>query len=252
MTREAIELCVDIDVRERAPENASYTAFVDVSGGINDAFALAIGHCPDDRNTVLDCIDVATPQVGVPLIPAAVMERFARTLARYGCFTVYGDDYGKQWVVEAFNAYGISYEPPRRKDAEAKMSASELYLEAVPLINSRSVRLLDHPGLIDQLCQLERNIVASGRERVTHPDRGHDDIANAACGALVMARQRGVGVPIHRLQSYGIGVHDPLATAEENALAQAIAESRAGRFTGPGHAPTWHGDQNTSEAYGGD
>ena len=65
---------------------------------------------------------MATPQLGVPLIPAAVVERFARTLARYGCFTVYGDDYGKQWVVEAFNAHGITYEPPRRKDAEAKMS----------------------------------------------------------------------------------------------------------------------------------
>ena len=44
LTREAIELCVDIDVRERAPESASYTAFVDVSGGINDAMALAISH----------------------------------------------------------------------------------------------------------------------------------------------------------------------------------------------------------------
>ena len=44
-----------------------------------------------------------------------------------------------------------------------------------------------------------------------------------------------------------------LATAEENALAQAIAESRAGRFTGPGHAPTWHGDeQYTCQAYGRD
>ncbi len=181
------------------------------------------------------------------------MERFARTLARYGVFTVFGDDYGKQWVVEAFRAYGISYEPPRRKDAEAKMAASELYLEAVPMINSRSVRLLDHAVLIDQLCQLERSIIASGRERVTHPDRGHDDIANAACGALVMARQRGVGVPTQRLQSHGIYAHDPLATAEENALAQAIAESRAGRFTGPGHAPTWHGDEkNTRQAYGAD
>ena len=113
----------------------------------------------------------------------------------------------------------------------------------MPLINSRSVRLLDHAGLIDQLCQLERNIVASGRERVTHPDRGHDDVANAACGGLVMALQRGAVMPAHRMQAYAIGTsYDPLATPEENLVALAREEQRSGYFTGPGWAPTWVGD----------
>ena len=250
LSRDAVEWCVDVDVHERVPERASYTAYVDMSGGMSDAMALAISHTPDDRNAVLDCLDVVTPQPGKPLIPAAVVERFATTLARYQVFTVYGDDYGKQWVVEAFNARGISYEPPRRKNAEAKMTASELYLEAVPLINSRSVRLLDHATLIDQLCQLERNIIASGRERVTHPERGHDDAANACCGSLVMALQRGAVLPSHRLQAYTIDAHDPLASAEQNQAMQARAEARAGGyFTGPGRAPVWHDADDGQQAY---
>ena len=90
---------------------------------------------------------------------------------------------------------------------------------------------------------MERKIAASGHERVTHPDRGHDDIANAVCGVLVMARQRGVAMPVHRLQAYAIGgSYEPMATPEENALALAREERRyAGRgyFTGPGWAPKW-------------
>ena len=239
LSREAVEWCVDVGVRARAPEYASYTAFADVSGGINDAMALSIAHAPDERNAVLDCIDVVTPQPGKPLSPAAVLEQFARTLARYGVFTVYGDDYGKQWVVEGFAARGITYLPPRRKNAEAKMTASEIYLEGVPLINSRSVRLLDHAGLIDQLCQLERSIVASGRERVTHPVRGHDDVANAACGALVIAMRQGFLMPMGRLQSYAIDHYDPLASADQN---RAVMRSeRRGYFSGPAWALTWHG-----------
>jgi hypothetical protein len=66
-----------------------------------------------------------------------------------------------------------------------------------------------------------------------------DHIASAG---LKVGRNDPVVTPVHRLHS------DPLATAEENALAQAIAESRAGHFTGPGWAPIWHGDeQNTSQ-----
>jgi hypothetical protein len=47
-------------------------------------------------------------------------------------------------------------------------------------------------------------------------------------------------MPAYRLPSHAINVHDPLATPEENAIAQARAEARSGYFTGPGWAPTWH------------
>jgi hypothetical protein len=68
-------------------------------------------------------------------------------------------------------------------------------------------------------------------------------------GALLAAQEQGAVIPVHRLQSHAIGAnHNLLATPEENAIAAAQEEARAGFFTGP----VWHGDEQTQQAYGGD
>ncbi len=98
------------------------------------------------------------------------------------------------------------------------------------MVNSRQAVLLNNARLERQLCLLERSTGgASGRERVDHPRGSHDDLANAAAGALVMARQRGVLQPAHRLLSYAIGAsHSSLASPAENAIALRREEARAG------------------------
>ena len=83
LSRDAVEWCVDVGVNERAPGACQFYGVVRFTGGMSDAMALAISHTPDGRNVVLDCLEVVTPQLGKPLIPAAVVERFAKTLARY-------------------------------------------------------------------------------------------------------------------------------------------------------------------------
>jgi hypothetical protein len=55
------------------------------------------------------------------------------------------------------------------------------------LINSRAVRLLDHEKLTRQLVSRERSSKAGGRDKIDHPRNCHDDVANAAAGALVHA-----------------------------------------------------------------
>ena len=45
--------------------------------------------------------------------------------------------------------------------------------------------LLDHPRLVSQLCGLERRTARSGKDSIDHAPGGHDDVANAAAGALV-------------------------------------------------------------------
>ena len=62
-----------------------------------------------------------------------------------------------------------------------------LYANALPLLNSRRVELLDHPRLQAQLLGLERRTARGGRDSIDHAGGGHDDLANAACGALVAA-----------------------------------------------------------------
>ena len=241
---EAIRDCMD-DARERAPrQEITYTAFCDPSGGAGDAMTLAIAHATG-KQVWLDCL----AEVEGRFVPAAVVARFAETLRRYGCYTLYGDAYGKEWVATAFREHGVEYRSPTRDGSEAKLSKSELYLELLPMINSRQAVLLNNARLERQLCLLERSAMgASGRERVDHPRGSHDDLANAAAGVLIMARQRGDLAPFHRLPAYGVGKsYDVLADAAENQRALAREEARLGRFSGPGHAPTFHGDDDRQQ-----
>jgi hypothetical protein len=57
---------------------------------------------------------------------------------------------------------------------------------------SGRARLLDNATLRGQLASLERRVTAASREIVSHPQiaSAHDDLATAACGALVAAGDR--------------------------------------------------------------
>jgi hypothetical protein len=56
---------------------------------------------------------------------------------------------------------------------------------------SRQCRLLDNPKLVSQLCSLERRAGRSGKDNIDHPSGSgnHDDLANSAAGAIVLAMQ---------------------------------------------------------------
>jgi hypothetical protein len=82
--------------------------------------------------------------------------------------------------------HGIRYEP-------SDMVKNEIYLSFVPLLNSSRVELLDHPKLVSQLCGLERRTARGGRDSIDHPPNAHDDVANAAAGACLLAV--GFGAP---------------------------------------------------------
>ena len=56
------------------------------------------------------------------------------------------------------------------------------------MITSGQVELLDLPRLLKQLGSLERRKGRHDRDIVDAPPRHHEDLANSACGALVLAR----------------------------------------------------------------
>jgi hypothetical protein len=61
ISREAIEACVSLGVRERLPVSGiSYSAFVDPSGGSADSMTMAIGHKQDDV-AILDAVREVRP-----------------------------------------------------------------------------------------------------------------------------------------------------------------------------------------------
>ena len=73
-------------------------------------------------------------------------------------------------------------------------SASDYYLELLPILNSGRAELLDHPRLLSQLTSLERSAARSGRENISHPPNSHDDVANCVAIAMVTA----LAMPLYR------------------------------------------------------
>jgi hypothetical protein len=181
---EAVRACITSGVRERPPNRQfRYYGFVDPSGGSSDAMTLAIAHregTGESGTAVLGCLREIRP----PFSPEAAVSEFAETLKRYRCSRVVGDRYAGEWPREAFRKVGIHY-------MTCEQTRSELYLDWLPMLNSRGCDLLDSDRLVAQLASLERKTSRGGRDAVDHPRGLHDDVANAACGALVGAPKNG-------------------------------------------------------------
>jgi len=171
----AVEQCVVQNRKVLSPvPETKYYAFVDMSGGGADDATLAIAHM-DGGRAVLDLILDQGPRTGGIFDPQRTAEKFAKVLDLYGCSRVTGDRYAGQWPVQAFNKAGISYEVSTR-------NRSEIYACLEPLINGYQVALLDHPTMFAQIIGLIRK-----GEKIDHATGEHDDLANAAAGALVQA-----------------------------------------------------------------
>jgi len=151
-------------------------AFVDPSGGRADSFTLAIAHLEESGRVVLDRLEERKP----PLAPQDVAREYAEIMKLYGCYTCQGDRYAGEWVVKAFADNDISYQ-------SSPLTKSEIYLEFLPILTQRRIDLLDNKTLFAELRGLERKTRSGGRDSVDHYQGGHDDSANAAAGAAVMA-----------------------------------------------------------------
>jgi hypothetical protein len=182
VSREAVRAVV-IPGRFELPfcRELAYQAFVDPSGGARDSMTLAVAHRdPKTSKLVLDCIREARP----PFNPSSVVHDFITVLHAYRITSVVGDRYSGEWVREAFRTIGgVSYRVSER-------TKSEIYGEVLPLINGAQVELLDHKRMVAQLCALERRTARGGKDSIAEPPgpNSHDDVINAAAGAVVTAR----------------------------------------------------------------
>lgn len=164
-----------------------YVAFVDVSGGIKDSFALAIAHREEDR-VILDCVR----EWRAPFNPSVPVKESAALLETYGVTYVTGDRYAGAWPHERYADHGIGYEVSER-------DKSDLYRDLLPLINTREAELLENQRLTQQLLGLDRRTAQRGRDTIAFMRRhsrsedghssAHDDVANAVAGALVLAAE---------------------------------------------------------------
>lgn len=178
LSREVIDAATIRGRHELPPlPDISYQAFVDPSGGASDSFTLAIAH-GDNGRAVLDVVRETKP----PFSPESVITDYAALLKLYRINVVTGDRYAGEFPREQLRKHGVDYEP----SAKAK---SDIYRDLLPLLNSGRVDLLDVTRLLSQLANLERRTARGGRDSIDHGPKAHDDVANAAAGALLLATQ---------------------------------------------------------------
>jgi len=176
IAREVVDACVPHQRFELSPvDGIDYVGFTDPSGGSQDSMTLAIAHQENER-MILDVIRECHP----PFSPEQVVREFCQILTQYRVHVIVGDRYGAHWVQEQFEKHGVTYTPSEK-------TKSDLYRELLPMLNSKTVELLDHRRLITQLCGLERRTARGGRDSIDHSAGTHDDVINAVAGALVIA-----------------------------------------------------------------
>jgi hypothetical protein len=206
-----LDACV-ADRGELLPAAAlQYFAFVDPSGGKEDAFTMAIAH-HDGKRVVIDAVR-AWP---APFNPTGVVAEAAVFGKSYRCLRVVGDRYGGEWPAEAFRIHGIEY-------TVSDLDRSALYLELLPLVNSGTIELPDDAKLLRELRGLERRRGSSGRDRVDHRPREHDDRANAVAGVAHLV----VAVPEEKPRA-GFGWRRP--EAEEIAGMKGLSQAEKSEF----------------------
>jgi hypothetical protein len=197
---ETLTRLVPSGLRERGPLSVHrYAAFCDPAGGSGaDSMTLAIAHFDPDRDTaILDLVAERRP----PFSPETVAEDFAALIKRYHLRTVTGDRYAGDWPRDAFRKHSLTYRTEWRDPKEPgkllSLTKNDIYRELLPLLNGRRVELLDEPRLLRQLASLERRTGSSGRDVIDHGPGQHDDLANSAAGALLLAaRGRSFARPI--------------------------------------------------------
>jgi hypothetical protein len=173
---ELIESAVDVGVFVRPPKpGVQYRAFVDAASGVGqDSFAIGIAH-KNGNEAVLDLAHEIKP----PFSPDRALAECAALMKTYNLRACTSDKYSLGFTNEGFAKQGIAYTYSER-------DRSQIYVECLPLFTSGRARIVDNKKLVAQFSTLERRTSSVGRDRVDHGRDGHDDLANAAAGALVL------------------------------------------------------------------
>jgi hypothetical protein len=178
LPRSLVESAVEkgMSVRRRLP-GVQYLAFIDCASGTGtDSFAMAVGHRSRDSDRDIVVID-AVWETRPPFPAVDVVKGYADALKQWGISSVMGDDYSGGILPSMFAKHGIAY-------FSCPLTASQLYLHALPAWTSRMVVMCDASRAVDQLVNLRRKVGQAGQESVVHLGNSHDDIANAISGLI--------------------------------------------------------------------
>ena len=115
---------------------------------------------------------------------------------------------GETEILDVVRERKPPFSPEAVTEEFAKLMKSEIYVDLLPLLNSRAIDLLENERLLHQLVSLERRTSRSGKDSIDHAPKAHDDLANAAAGALVTAyKEPGFSNFNRKLPQPNIGVY---------------------------------------------
>jgi hypothetical protein len=183
---ELIESAVDLGVLVRPPrQGVAYKGFIDAASGVGqDSFAIGIAH-RDKEEIILDLAHEIKP----PFSAGAAIAESSSLLKSYGLRSCVGDRWSLGFTDEGFAKLGITYTYSER-------DRPQIYLECLPLFTSGRARLIDNKKLVTQFASLERRTSSVSRDRVDHGREGHDDLCNAAAGAMTLVASAPQGMNI--------------------------------------------------------
>ena len=163
----------------------NYFGFFDAAGGSGgDSFVSAIGHLEGTSGiAVLDAMIERRP----PFTPSETVDEHAALFKSFGVREIVGDRWAGEFPAEGFRKHGISV------NVSARVK-SDIYREALPMLTSGRVELLDVPRLAAQLVALERRTARGGKDSIDHAPGQHDDLVNAALGVLLLAATEPVSI----------------------------------------------------------
>ena len=117
-----------------------------------------------------------------PTTRPQVTKEMSAILWEYGLREVTGDNYAGSFPALEFLKHGVRYVASDR-------NKSSIYIELLPQIMTGRVELLDNTRLVAELAGLERRTRPNTHDLVDHGPGGHDDLSNAAAGALGLVAQ---------------------------------------------------------------
>jgi hypothetical protein len=228
---EAVERVVVTGRSDLPPEpGKQYTAFCDPAGGSGgDSMTLAVARQDGAKSVVCRVVEWRPP-----FSPDDATAQCAEILKEYGLTQVTGDHYAGDWPMDRFRAHGIRYQLADR-------SKSEFYAAFLPLLNGQRVELLDHQRTNAQLLALERSTSRLGKDSISHPPGGHDDLINAIAGALVQAAARAARPTFFSVASYTKSWTQP-GTGK-------VIDSQGTRYLGDGRFMTRSGEHFRDPRY---
>jgi hypothetical protein len=197
---EHVDNCTDKGVKERTMESilrsGDRPAFVAVMDPAfkHDSFAFSIFH--NDRNGVVvqDVLKVWTPSKkdNIVIDPLAVMMEIKDELKKWNLTLVYSDQYQIESLNQIAQRLGfavIQYNLTNK-------SKSSMYGSLNGMLKNKSIKLLDHSIIYQQLTRLQKKLTAQGVAHINAPPGEHDDVATViAAGANHAVQLRPTKLP---------------------------------------------------------